>query len=313
MKIVFLDRDTIGNTSVESLNKYGQVSIFENTMPHQTIDRVRDQDIVIANKVAIDKKVMDEAHNLKLICIAATGMNNVDLDYARSKHIVVKNVSGYSTESVAQTTFSSLFHLLHRVSYYDRYVKSGEYGRSGLFTHHGRPFWQLNGKNFGIIGLGTIGKRVAEIASAFGCHVVYYSTSGKNTHDVYHRYADLITLLRVSDVVTIHAPLNENTFGLIGYEQLLNMKKTAYLINMGRGGIVNERDLAKALDDGLLAGAALDVLEKEPIDPDNPLLKINTPERLLITPHIAWASIEARDLLMEKICRNIEEYLTTGA
>jgi lactate dehydrogenase-like 2-hydroxyacid dehydrogenase len=312
MKIIFLDRSTIGETSIELIKKYGHLTVYENTLPHQTVDRVKDQDVIITNKVDIDSRVMEAAKNLKLICVAATGVNNVDLEKAKSKGIVVKNVSGYSTESVAQTTFSSLFHLLHQVSYYDRYVKSGEYAKSEIFTHHGRPFWQIAEKEFGIIGLGAIGKRVAEIALAFGCRISYYSTSGMNVFKGYTRHEKLDSLLGNADIVSIHAPLNEKTIGLIQYEQLRSMKKNAILINMGRGGIVNEFDLYKAIDEGLIAGAALDVLEKEPIDKENPLLKLKDTDRLLITPHIAWASIEARDLLLKKLCNNIEEYLKTG-
>jgi lactate dehydrogenase-like 2-hydroxyacid dehydrogenase len=312
MKIIFLDRSTIGETSIELIKKYGHLTVYENTLPHQTVDRVKDQDVIITNKVDIDSRVMEAAKNLKLICVAATGVNNVDLEKAKSKGIVVKNVSGYSTESVAQTTFSSLFHLLHQVSYYDRYVKSGEYTKSEIFTHHGRPFWQIAEKEFGIIGLGAIGKRVAEIALAFGCRISYYSTSGINIYKGYTRHEKLDSLLGNADIVSIHAPLNEKTLGLIQYEQLRSMKKNAILINMGRGGIVNEFDLYKAIDEGLIAGAALDVLEKEPIDKENPLLKLKDTDRLLITPHIAWASIEARDLLLKKLCNNIEEYLKTG-
>jgi lactate dehydrogenase-like 2-hydroxyacid dehydrogenase len=312
MKIVFLDRSTIGGTSVDGLKRFGQLVIYDNTMASQTNERVKDQDVIITNKVYIDQKAMEAANNLKLICVAATGVNNVDLAFAKSKGIIVKNVSGYSTESVAQATFSSLLYLLHHVSYYDQYVKSGNYSKSEIFTHHARPFWQLAGKEFGIIGLGTIGKRVAEIATAFGSRISYYSTSGKNTYSAYPRHENLVSVLKNSDIISIHAPLNDQTFGLIQYEQLKFMKKNAILINMGRGGIVNEVDLSKALDDGLIAGAALDVFEKEPVGADNPLLKIKDREKLLVTPHIAWASMEARDLLMEKVCNNIEEFIKTG-
>jgi len=239
-------------------------------------------------------------------------MNNVDLEYAKSKNIRVMNVSGYSTESVAQVAFASLLYLLNRLPYYDRYVKSGEYAAGGLFTHHGRPFWELKGKTFGIIGLGAIGKRVAEIAAAFGCRVVYYSTSGKNIAAGYERIPTLEAFLPQCDVVSIHAPLNEATYNLLRYEQMKLMKKTAYLVNMGRGGIVNEADLARALDENLLEGAALDVLEEEPIAAGNPLLKVRNPEKLLITPHIAWASVESRSLLIEKVCENIERFIKTS-
>jgi glycerate dehydrogenase len=251
---------------------------------------------------------MDQAARLKLICIAATGMNNVDLDYAMNKNIPVKNVSGYSTDSVTQSTFAMLFYLMNHLQYYDEYVKSGSYTQSPIFTHHGREFYELKNKTFGIIGLGTIGKTVAKIASSFSCRVVYYSTSGNNRNADYERVS-LETLLKSSDLISIHAPLNENTENLIGLKELTMMKRTAILINAGRGGIVSEKDLAAALDEDLIYGAGLDVLEKEPIDKGNPLLSIKNREKLLITPHIAWASLESRTLLMDKVYDNIKDYL----
>lgn len=309
MKIVFLDRITVGDIpAITMLEKYGEVVIYEKTMPDQTVDRVKNAEVVISNKVILDKQVIDQAAHLKLICIAATGMNNVDVEYANSKEIEVKNVRDYSTESVAQATFAMLFQLLNKTSYFDNYVKSGEYANSDVFTHHGRSFWQLTNKEFGIIGLGTIGRRVAAIAIAFGGKVSYYSTSGKNkTKDFQQK--NLHDLLKTSDIVSIHAPLNENTNGLIGYDELKLMKKESYLVNMGRGGIVKEADLARAINEDIIAGAALDVFVKEPIEKDNPLLLIHNPEKLVLSPHVAWASIEARTSLMEIICKNINDFI----
>ncbi len=201
-----------------------------------------------------------------------------------------------------------LFYLLEHLRYYDEYVKSGGYAKSPIFTHIGKPFWEIYGKTWGIIGLGTIGKKVAQIAESFGCDVIYYSTSGKNTAQKYPHKA-LDELLSISDIVSIHAPLNEYTKNLITYEKLKLMKKTAILLNLGRGGIVNEEDLAKALDEGLIAAAGLDVLEKEPMNLDNPLLQIKNKDRLLITPHIAWTSIEARQTLVKEIYLNIDAFI----
>jgi lactate dehydrogenase-like 2-hydroxyacid dehydrogenase len=311
LKIVLLDRSTLGDVSIDCLKKYGTLTVYENTLSNETAERVVDQNIIVTNKVLINKSVMEASKDLKLVCITATGINNVDIEYAKQKGIKVKNVSGYSTESVAQTTFSSLLYLIHQLDYFNNYVKSGSYEMSDIFTHHGRSFWQLKNKKFGIIGFGNIGQRVAEIGKAFGSNVVYFSTSGQNNnHSIPHENLD--SLLSTSDVVSIHAPLNERTLGLINYDNLSLMKKNAFLVNMGRGGIVNEFDLAKALDEDLIAGAALDVLGKEPIEASNPLLKIKSPHKLLITPHIAWASVEARDLLLDKVCSNIEDYLRTG-
>ncbi len=310
MKIVFLDTKTLGNDipNISIFNDFGDYEHYPLTSSDERIQRMQDAEIVITNKVIINREVIDACPNLRLICLAATGINNIDLDYAAKKGIKVKNVAGYSTESVAQCTFGMLFYLLHRYEYFNNYVKTGEYTHSDIFTHYGRSFWQLNGKQIGIIGLGTIGKRIAEISKAFGMNPVYYSTSGKNNNASYPRLS-LDELLKSSDIVSIHAPLNADTQNLINYDRIKQMKKTAILINMGRGGIVNESDLAKTLDENLIYGAALDVLTNEPIITSNPLLHIKEKERLLIMPHTAWASIEARSLLVNKIADNIREYL----
>jgi len=224
------------------------------------------------------------------------------------KGVSVKNVAGYSTQSVVQLTFASVLSLLHHLPYFDKYVKSGEYTKSLIFSHYGREFWQLAGKNFGIIGLGTIGKEVGRVAKAFGCHVNYYSTSGKNDDKEFRRM-ELDELLKTSDILTIHAPLNDTTRGLIDYKGLSLMKHSAIIANVGRGGIIVEEDLVRALNDNLIAAAAVDVFVKEPMALDHPYLKLTDPEKILLTPHIAWASIEARELLVKKIAGNIAEFL----
>ncbi|WP_457626534.1 D-2-hydroxyacid dehydrogenase [Persephonella sp.] len=309
MKVVILDAKTLGDDiDLSIFEQFGDLEVYPTTTPAQLYERIEDADIIITNKVVIDKDVINAARNLKLICVAATGYNNVDVAYAKEKGIAVTNVAGYSTESVVQTTFGMLFYLLMHLRYYDDYVKSGRYAYSDTFTHLGRPFWEINGKRWGIIGLGTIGRRVAQIAESFGCDVIYYSTSGIEREEKYPRYP-LEELLRTSDIVSIHAPLNEKTKNLITIKELGMMKDTAILLNLGRGGIVNEKDLAIALDSDLIGGAGLDVLEKEPIDPDNPLLKIKNKEKLLITPHIAWTSIEARKRLVNEIVENIRAFI----
>jgi len=312
--IVFLDSDTLGEISPYQLTRVGNLTVYQTTTADQRIERISGKEIVITNKVVIDRTVIDACPALKLVCIAATGMNNVDLGYASEKGIRVMNVSGYSTESVVQHTFSMLFCLMGNLVYYDEFVKKGAYVQSGLFTHHGRPFHELAGKKIGIVGMGTIGRRVAEVAQAFKAHVSYYSTSGKNL-DAGFRHVTLQELLIESDVISVHCPLNDTTRDLIGYEELRRMKKDAILINAGRGGVVNESDLACALDEGLIGFAALDVLIKEPPDASNPLLNLKYPEKLLITPHIAWAAVESRERLMEGIINNITTYIkeTSGS
>lgn len=310
MKIAILDAATLGDDiNLDIFKDFGYLEIYPITKTkEETIERVKDKHIVITNKVVIDKEVMDNAPYLKLICVAATGYNNIDINHAKQKGIAVSNVAGYSTNSVVQHTFAMLFYLLESLKYYDDYVKSGEYSKSPIFTHIGKPFWEIAGKTWGIIGLGTIGKKVAQIAENFGCDVIYYSTSGKNISQKYPHKA-LDELLSISDIVSIHAPLNDYTKNLITYDKIKLMKKTAILLNLGRGGIINEEDLAKALDEGLIAAAGLDVLEKEPINPDNPLLHIKNKDRLFITPHIAWTSIEARQTLVKEIYLNIDAFI----
>jgi lactate dehydrogenase-like 2-hydroxyacid dehydrogenase len=310
--IVFLDADTLGEvTGFFQLTKLGNLTVYPSTLPQQRIERILGREIVITNKVVIDREVMEACPTLKLICIAATGKNNIDLACAEEKGIQVKNVAGYSTESVVQHTFAMLFYLVSHLPYYNQFVKNGKYSAGNLFTHLGKPFFELAGKNYGIIGMGTIGKRIAEVATAFGARISYYSTTGKNINTDYTS-VPLDQLLRASDIVSIHCPLTEATHNLIGYDQICRMKKEAILINAGRGGIVNEAGLAQALNEGRISAAALDVLEKEPPESSNPLFRIKQPDKLLITPHIAWASRESRERLMDGIIQNISEYLNKG-
>jgi glycerate dehydrogenase len=292
---------------LSKFEKLGEFVTYDITSTKETLNRVKDADIALSNKVVIDKTIMDNSPNLKLICITATGMNNVDLEYAKQKGIVVKNAVGYSTHSVAQMTFTLLFSLMSRVCFYDDYVKSFEYSNSPIFTNLSKEFMEIRGKRWGIIGLGNIGKEVAKIASSFGAEVVFYSTSGKNSSSDYKR-VELDELLSSSDIVSIHAPLNEATQNLIAKEELLKLKKGAFILNLGRGGIINESDLAWALDN-LDIYAGLDVISKEPIDRDNPLLHMQNKERVLITPHIAWASKEAREKLIEITYQNIKNFI----
>ncbi len=308
MNIVFLDADTIGkDISPAPLESTGTLKVYGTTRPDEVAGRIAQAEVIITNKVQIRQAEMDNAPNLKLICVTATGTNNIDLEYAAKKGITVKNVAGYSTESVVQITFSSILSLLNSTAYFNQYVQSGAYSTSPVFTHYGQTFWEMAGKNFGIIGMGTIGKRVAEVASAFGCKVFYYSTSGKNNSSN-HTQLSLQELLQTCDIISIHAPLNEATKNLIGYNELKLMKPTAIITNMGRGGIINEKELSKAIDENLLAGAAIDVFEQEPIPADHPYLSAKNKHKLLLTPHIAWGSSEARQRVIALTAKNIETF-----
>ena len=307
-QIVILDTETLGaDLDLTPLEKFGDVTKYTNTLPDETAERIKEAHIVISNKVVLTQEMMTHAPRLELVCIAATGMNNVDLEAAKALGITVKNVAGYSTASVVQHTFAMLFYLLEHLPYYHDVVADGRWTVSGLFTDVSHPFYELKGKKWGIIGLGAIGKEVARVATAFGATVAYHSTSGENT-DATYLQQPLDILLETSDIVSIHAPLNEKTYGLINETNLPLLKERAILLNLGRGGIINETDLAYELDRREIY-AGLDVLEKEPIDPSNPLMQIKYKERLLITPHIAWTSIEARKKLIEGIIENIKTFL----
>ncbi len=310
MKIVFLDVKTIGQLkNLDKLQELGDLVLYPVTPDDLRIERLKGVRVAITNKVVIDKQVIEHCPELRLICVTATGTNNIDLAAAEHKGITVKNVAGYSTPSVAQCVFGMLLFLMNKTKYYDDYVKSGAYCRSDIFTHHGRPFNELDKKRFGIIGLGAIGRSVAGIAEVFGCDVVYHSTTGKNTYHNDYQHLDLNTLLKTSDIVSIHCPLNERTENLIDYSRISLMKPSAYLLNAARGGIVIEEDLARAIDEEIIAGAGMDVLANEPVKSDNLLLRIERSENLIITPHIAWASIESRNRLLDQIYKNIKEFM----
>ncbi|WP_345985642.1 D-2-hydroxyacid dehydrogenase [Sulfurimonas sp. HSL-1656] len=307
MKIVLLDTLTYGDTDLGGFNAFGEVDAYETTAPEETAERIANTDVIVTNKVVITDEMMAATPTLKLICVAATGTNNVDIPAAEARGIAVRNVAGYSTDSVIQHTFSMLFYLLGHSRYYDSYVKNGDWARSEVFTHVGRPFHEIKGKTWGIIGLGEIGRGVAAVAKAFGAEVRYYSTSGKNDNADYEKVT-LSRLLEESDIVTIHAPFNASTKGLIGHSELLIMKDGAVLLNLGRGGIVDERALA-AIIDAKPIYVGLDVLEKEPMSAGHPLMEIEHKERLYITPHIAWTSVEARDALIAKVIENIRTFV----
>ena len=306
-KIVVLDSKTLGNVNFDKLKEFGEVVLYEKTKAEEIEERVKDASIILTNKVVLNKDNLKNAEKLEIICETATGFNNIDIEYAKSKNIAVTNVAGYSTPTVAQHTFATLLHLYDKIGYYDEFVKSGEYSKSGMFTNLDKPFNDIEGKKWGIVGLGNIGKKVAKIAEAFGAEVVYYSTSGKNNNSNYKR-VELDELLSESDIISIHSPLNSNTQGLFNYDNLKKMKKSSVLINMGRGPIVVEKDLAKAIDENIIAGAGLDVFSVEPIPEDSPLLKIKNKEKIVMTPHIAWASIEARERLFNDLIENIKAF-----
>jgi lactate dehydrogenase-like 2-hydroxyacid dehydrogenase len=304
MEMVFLDALSMGeDADFSRINALGTCEYFETTSEALTLERIKGKEVVITNKVLITETMMRATPSLKLICVAATGMNNIDLEAAKTLNIEVKNVAGYSTNSVVQLTFSILFYLINKSRYYDDYVKGKYWQTSDLFTHVGRPFHELAGKTWGIIGMGAIGQEVGKIAAAFGCQIIYYSTSGKNAAQPFLN-VELDELIRESDIISIHAPLNADTENLLNYENMKQLKDEATVLNLGRGGIINEEDLANTIKDkNIYVGT--DVITTEPILANNPLLDVQS-ERLYITPHIAWTSVEARERLIASIAENIK-------
>lgn len=308
MKIVCLDADTLGN-DVDldaAFGKFGEFISYNMTDASQTIKRLQGADIVLTNKVLITKDVIAQT-SLKLICVTATGVNNIDLEAAKEANIPVKNVAGYSTNSVAQQTFANILALRNSTSYYENYGKNSDgWAKSPIFVNLDRPIFELSGKKFCVVGLGTIGLEIAKIAQAFGCDVCYYSTSGNNLNPNYKK-VNFDEALKC-DIISIHAPLNENTKNLFDANALNQLKDGAMLVNSGRGGIIDEEKIAQIIDEREIYFVT-DVLEKEPIRADHPLLKVKNKDRLMITPHIAWASVEARKKLIELSAKNIEDFM----
>lgn len=308
MNIVFLDGYSVGDIDLSSLQLLGNLIVYDFTSPDEIIDRCQNADVIITNKVKLSDKVIRQLPQLQLICVAATGTNNIDVEFAEKNGIAVKNVADYSTNSVAESTFMFALALSHQLLYYDQFIKSKNYSLSNRTFHLSRSYSEMTSKTWGIIGLGHIGRHVASLASKFGCKVYYYSTSGKN-NDMHYQSVPLNDLLSVCDIISIHAPLNSRTQNLITIREFHLMKKSAYIINVARGGIINENDLALALNENMIAGAAIDVFEQEPLPEINPLLNIKDPTKLLLTPHLAWASIEARKRLIQGIAQNIVSFI----
>ena len=308
MNIVVLEQNSIGlDIDLTIYKEFGNVTYYGNTV-HEVAERIKDADIVIANKARLDEESMKDAPNVKLICEFATGYDNVDLEYCKKRGIAVANVVDYSTPAVAQHTFAMALYLLERLPYYDNYVKSGIYASQDRFSNFDKPFLELEGKRWGIVGLGNIGKKTAKIAKAFGCEVVYYSVTGKNSNQEYKR-VEFDELLETCDFISVHCPLSDLTKNLIDYSAMKKMKKTAILLNVARGPVINNADLYRALMEGEIYAAGLDVLEKEPITDENPLSKIKDSEKLIITPHMAWASTESRTRLAVEVYENIKAFL----
>ena len=309
MKLAVLERNSAGtDIDISALEKFGEVTYYPNTSAENTAERVKDLDIVIANKAPLNESTLKDAPNVKLICLFATGYDNVDLEYCKSRGIKVANVVNYCSSAVAQHTLLLALALSEKLAHYDDYVKSGAYSAQTFFSNFDRTFNELEGKTWGIVGMGNIGHRVASIAQAFGCRIIFYSASGKSTCTEYER-VDFDKLLKESDILSLHCPLSDRTRNLINKDAFDKMKKSAILINVARGPVVNTQDLYQALTEEKIAAAGLDVLEKEPMERSNPLSQIKDSTKLIITPHMSWASIESRTRLIEEVVKNIEAFL----
>lgn len=305
-KIVFLDEYSIAGRDLSSITSQGEYVAYENTRKEDVVERLKGADVAITNKVLIDGEAMRQLPDLKLICVAATGMNNVDLEAAKELGIVVKNAVGYSTTSVAETTLASALALARNIVYFDEYFHDGRYSKADRAFCYDRFTFELRGKKWGIIGLGNIGREVARLATAFGCEVRYFSTSGTKREEAYPAM-ELKEMLEWCDILSVHSPLNERTRGLVGREELKVMKPTSLVINVARGGIIDEAALAEALDNGWVAAAALDVFSIEPLR-ESPLYNIKDRYRLLASPHNAWSAAEAIDRLIECVANNIRTW-----
>ena len=304
MKITILDNATLAKTSLTCIEELGELTTYELTSPEQVVAHSQGADVLITNKVVLNRDTISQLKTLKLICVSATGTNNVDLNAAEEFGIAVTNVAGYSTPSVVQHTFSLVTNLLGNTHRYQRDCQQGAWQKSEMFCRLDYSFNDLQGKTFAIIGGGTLGKGVATVAQAFGANVVVAERKGASCREGRTPFEEV---LKTADIISVHCPLTDETRDLISLDELKMMKPSSIIINTARGGIINEADLATALEQNLIAGAGVDVLTKEPAEPSNPLANC-TGENLLLTPHIAWASTESIVRLINEVSLNIAAF-----
>lgn len=301
MKIVFLDRKSIGeDISLDKFSQFGDVDIYDFSSNDEARERTKNADVVVTCKISINAKTIGLASKLKMVCITGTGINSLDIEYLESKNIKWRNVRSYCTESVAQHSFAMLLCLLENIRFYDDYVRDKTYVDDTQLKHFTNKFNEISGKTWGIVGLGEIGREVAKIATAFGAKVIFYSASNRTISEAYDK-VNFEDLLEQSDIISIHAPESKKTIGLFNIEAFIKMKKRPIIINVGRGSIINEIDLVEALNKNYISAAGLDVISKEPMSANSELLKFIPNNRLLITPHVAWASVESRRRVIDRI------------
>lgn len=306
MNLVILDAGTLGDDiSFDLFEEFGDVEIYKMTDERQVRFRVMDADVIIVNKIKLNEKTLGDAKRLKLICVTATGFDNIDLDYCRRRSIAVCNVKGYSTESVAQVTAAMALSLVNGLPQYDKYVKDYSYSKSGVQNHLSPVFHEMSSMTWGVIGLGGIGTRVADIAKSFGCNVLAF----KRRNDPLYKCVDLHRLVKESDIISVHLPLSDKTKGIISRDIISEMKQGAIFINVARGAVADEAALAEAVTDGRLGGLGIDVYSEEPMSNTSPYMSIMDRPNVIFTPHMAWGAYEARVRCMEEIKENIKAYM----
>lgn len=309
MNISILDIATLGGSlNFDPINRLGKIQTYDITMPEHVNERISGADVIIANKVKLREENLIHAKNLKLVCVTATGYDNVDIEYCRQNGIAVCNVAGYSTDSVAQLTISMAFSLATNLGIFDRYVKSGEYTDSKIFNRVEPAFHEISGMTWGVVGLGNIGTKVARVAKAMGCNVLAY----KRTPVDEFCCTDIDTLCKRSDIITIHTPLTPETYHLINEDRLSIMKKSAILINVARGDVMDETAVSKAILDNKIGALGVDVYSTEPMQKDSPYQKLLNKENVIFTPHMAWGAIDARQRCIDEVAKNIESFIDGG-
>lgn len=309
MKIVVLEAASLGKSvTLEGLNRLGEVVVYQTTTEEEIAERIRDADILVINKLKMNERTLKSAEKLKFITLTATGVDCIDFDYTNSKGIKVANIKGYSTNSVAQHTVALLLYLMEKTDYYNTYIKNGKYSVDTTCSYYNMNYHEIAKKRWGIVGLGNIGRKVADLAKVLDAEVVYYSVSGNNEQEGYTR-VDFDELITSCDIISVHCPLTEASRYLFHYEVFRKMKRNVLIINTARGAVMNENDLVRALDEGLIAGAGLDVFETEPLPAYSGLLKVKDNTKLVMTPHVGWASVESRQQAVYEVEYNIEAYL----
>ena len=305
LTVVVLDASTLGDDlDLTPLQALGEVKVYQTSTPEEIAIRIADADVLMQNKAKLTADLLAKATKLKVICEAATGFDNIDVAYCRNHGIAVTNVPGYSTQCVAQITFTLALSLITHLPQYTSFVQSGEYTASGVANRLSPAFCELYGKTWGIVGYGNIGKQVGKIAEAFGCNVIVH----KRTPEEGVRCVDIDTLCRESDVISLHTPLNDGTRGLIGRAQLDMMKKNAILVNVARGAVTDEEAVADALLSGKLAGFGCDVYSAEPFPAEHPIDRIKDLPNVCLTPHIAWGGYETRVRLLDEMIKNAQAF-----